>query len=178
LRYGGYLSINAREWLNIYDKIRLPMHQIRRATLNDVTEITACIRNAYTPYIQRIGKKPAPMLEDYAETVTQKNIWILEDHGSELLGVLILVPEPEYLLIENIAVKARYQGQGFGGKLMDFAESEALKLGYKVMRLYTNVLMVENKVIYEHLGWKIIGLVSEEGYDRVYMEKQILVSVS
>ncbi len=98
--------------------------------------------------------------------------------GSELLGVLILVPETEYLLIENIAIKRRYQGRGFGGKLMDFAESEALKLGYKVMRLYTNVKMFENQIIYEHLGWKNIGLVSEEGYDRVYMEKRILVSAN
>ena len=154
------------------------MHQIRRAVLNDVPEITACIKDAYTPYIQRIGKAPAPMLEDYVEVVTQKNIWVLEGLGSELLGVLVLVPETEYLLIENIAIKSRYQGRGFGGKLMDFAESEALKLGYKVMRLYTNVKMVENQVIYEHLGWKNIGLVSEEGYDRVYMEKRILVSVS
>ena len=118
------------------------------------------------------------MLEDYAEAVTQKNIWVLEGLGSELLGVLVLVPETEYLLIENIAIKPRYQGRGFGGELMDFAESEALKLGYKVMRLYTNVMMVENQVIYEHLGWKVIGFVSEEGYDRVYMEKRVLVSVS
>ncbi len=56
------------------------MHQIRRAVLDDVPEITACIKDAYAPYIQRIGKAPAPMLEDYAEAVTQKNIWVLEGH--------------------------------------------------------------------------------------------------
>jgi ribosomal protein S18 acetylase RimI-like enzyme len=149
------------------------MLKIRRAILSDVPEITACVEDAYTPYIQRIGKPPAPMLEDYTEAVKGKMVWVVEGLRSEILGVLVLVSEAGYLLVENIAIKPGYQGRGYGRKLMEFSESEAIRMGYTLMRLYTNVKMVEDQAFYEHLGWKKIGRVFESGYERIYMEKQV-----
>ena len=41
------------------------------------------------------------------------------------------------------------------------------------LRLYTHVLMVENIVIYQHLGFAEIYRVHEKGFDRVYMAKKL-----
>jgi GNAT superfamily N-acetyltransferase len=110
------------------------------------------IHDAYIGYIPRIGKPPAPMLEDYAEAVAHKDVWVLEESSREIVGVVILVRFPDYLLLENIAVNPKYQGKGYGGRLMRFSEAEARRMGYRTMRLYTNVKMVENVSLYEHLA--------------------------
>lgn len=62
-----------------------------------------------------------------------------------------------------------FQGRGFGGKLLNFAETKAKELGYKEMRLATHVLLTENIALYKHLGW------SEYDRDdvRVYMKKVV-----
>jgi GNAT superfamily N-acetyltransferase len=131
------------------------------------------IHDAYIGYIPRIGKPPAPMLEDYAEAVAHKDVWVLEESSREIVGVVILVRFPDYLLLENIAVNPKYQGKGYGGRLMRFSEAEARRMGYRTMRLYTNVKMVENLPLYEHFGWVKKAHLSEDGYDRIYMEKQL-----
>jgi N-acetylglutamate synthase-like GNAT family acetyltransferase len=149
------------------------MPHIRRADTSDAPQISSLVNDAYAGYISRIGKPPAPMLEDYAEAITHKNVWVLEEPSQEIVGVVVLVRFPDYLLLENIAVKPTHQGKGYGGRLMGFSESEASRMGYKTMRLYTNVKMVENVSLYEHLGWVKKAQQSEGGYDRIYMEKQL-----
>jgi len=58
----------------------------------------------------------------------------------------VLLPEPNYLLLDNIAVSAARQGLGLGRRLLAFAEAEALRRGYREIRLYTHQTMVENSV--------------------------------
>ena len=57
--------------------------------------------------------------------------------------------------------------------MITFAEEEAKRRGYDELRLYTNVLMVENIVLYQHLGFREIGRIHEHGFDRVYMAKPV-----
>jgi N-acetylglutamate synthase-like GNAT family acetyltransferase len=149
------------------------MPRIRRADTSDAPTIASLIHDAYVGYISRIGKPPAPMLEDYAEAITHKNVWVLEEPSQEIVGVVVLVRFPDHLLLENIAVKPTHQGKGYGGRLMQFTESEATRMGYKTMRLYTNAKMTENISLYQHLGWSKKAQHPENGYDRIYMEKQL-----
>jgi hypothetical protein len=44
---------------------------LRPAILQDAPGIAACVCEAYVHYIERIGKQPGPMLEDYTEVVNQ-----------------------------------------------------------------------------------------------------------
>jgi hypothetical protein len=46
-------------------------------------------------------------------------------------------------------------------------------VGLAKLRLYTNVAMIENQGIYAHLGYRETRRESEDGYHRVYMEKDI-----
>lgn len=126
---------------------------IRKASLDDVEAITALTDAAYTKYIPLIGRKPQPMTADYAKMVVENSIWLLivED---QLAGVLVLVYEPENILIYSVAINPEYQKQGLGRRLLDWAEQQAVQAGYKSIRLYTNERFEANIVMYKHLGYQ------------------------
>ena len=96
---------------------------------------------AYRHYITRLGKPPGPMLDDYAARISEGAVWVLEE--GTVLAAIIVLPAPNYLLLDNIAVSPARQNLGLGRQLLAFAETEALRRGY---RLYTHQTMVENPV--------------------------------
>ncbi|MBO0843093.1 MAG: GNAT family N-acetyltransferase [Nocardioides sp.] len=61
------------------------------------------------------------------------------------------------MLLTNVAVHPSLQRSGLGRRLLALAEERALAAGKPVIRLYTNVVMVENQRIYEHLGYVETG---------------------
>ena len=65
------------------------------------------------------------------------------------------------------------QGHGVGRRLIEFAESEARRLGHTELRLYTHVTMTENIALYSRLGFVETGRGREAGYDRVFMTKRL-----
>jgi ribosomal protein S18 acetylase RimI-like enzyme len=56
---------------------------------------------------------------------------------------------------------------------MEFAESQAARLGLPKITLYTNVAMTENQAIYTRLGYRETRRETEDGYRRVHMEKTL-----
>jgi ribosomal protein S18 acetylase RimI-like enzyme len=128
------------------------------------------VHAAYAHYIARIGKPPGPMLDDYARRVADGQAWVLE-HAGRIAGVLVLEPQADSLLLDNIAVRPECQGSGHGRTLMAFAEAEARRLGFAEIRLYTHALMTENQALYRRLGYVETGRITEKGFDRVYMTK-------
>lgn len=145
---------------------------IRAATPADVLAITEIVEQAYRPYIARIGKPPGPMLDDYAARVSDSAVWVLEQNAV-IAGLIVLLPAPNYLLLDNIAVAPAHQGSGLGRRLLAFAEAEALHRGYREIRLYTHQTMVENQGLYASIGYIETGRATEAGYDRVFMSKQL-----
>ena len=130
------------------------------------------VDQAYRHYIVRIGKPPGPMLDDYAARVSEGVVWVLEE-GAEMAAIIVLLPAPNYLLLDNIAVSPARQGLGLGRRLLAFAEDEALRRSYREIRLYTHETMVENQRLYASIGYEEAGRGSEAGYDRVFMRKQL-----
>ena len=53
------------------------------------------------------------------------------------------------------------------------AMDEALRRGYREIRLYTHQTMVENQLLYTSIGYEETGRGTEAGYDRVFMRKQL-----
>ncbi|MBV9862595.1 MAG: GNAT family N-acetyltransferase [Alphaproteobacteria bacterium] len=146
---------------------------IRSAQAGDVEAVRRLVDDAYRHYVARLGKPPGPMLDDYARRIAERQLWVLEDGGT-LAGVLVLEnAEDGALLLDNIAVAPAAQGRGYGQALMEFAEAEARRRGTSQLRLYTHVLMTENVALYRRLGFHETGRVTEKGYDRVYMAKQL-----
>ena len=146
--------------------------EIRRAGADDAAGIAACVRAAYSPYIERIGRPPGPMLDDYDHVVRDHRVYVIEEDG-EILGALVLIEKEEGLLFDNIAVQPARHGEGIGRRLMEHAESEARRLGYAHLDLYTHERMTENVAMYERIGYVEVGRRTEHGFPRVYMRKRL-----
>ncbi|OLU22730.1 GNAT family N-acetyltransferase [Pseudomonas sp. PA27(2017)] len=145
---------------------------IRRAIDADVQAITMIVQQAYAPYIGRIGKPPAPMLDDYRQIIAQAMVFVLEiDDG--LIGVLVLEQQGDVLHLQNVAIGEQRRGRGLGGQLMAFAEREARALGCRAIELYTNERMTENILIYPHLGYQEMHRAAGDGYARVFFRKAL-----
>jgi GNAT superfamily N-acetyltransferase len=146
--------------------------QIRPADAADLPAIERIVRDAYTKYIERIGKPPGPMLDDYAVHVRSHTAWVLDTDGT-VAGLIVLLPEADHLLLDNVALDPARHGQGLGRALMEFAEQEARRRGYGELRLYTHAKMTENIAMYPRLGWQETGRGEQAGYDRVFYRKRV-----
>jgi GNAT superfamily N-acetyltransferase len=145
---------------------------IRPARPSDQARIEAIVEAAYRPYLQRMDRPPAPMVDDYARRIADGQTHVLEEAG-EIVGLLVLEAGEDFLLLDNIAIDPAQHGRGLGKRLMAFAEAEARRRGYAVIELYTNALMVENIARYRHLGYVETKRVRVAGYDRVYLRKAL-----
>jgi ribosomal protein S18 acetylase RimI-like enzyme len=145
---------------------------LRRAVDADVDAITGCVRRAYARYEGRLPLPPKPVLADYARVVRESDTWLLEADGL-CLGVLVLVPHADYLLLENLAVEPAYQGRGLGRRLLQFAEAEAGRMGLREIRLYTHALMTENQVLYAGVGYQEYERREVNGREGVFMRKHL-----
>lgn len=145
---------------------------IRRAVAADLEAVERIVRAAYTPYVARIGKEPGPMLDDYAARIAEGVVFVAESENATG-GLIVLIDEPDHLLLDNIAVSPALQGRGIGSALMRFADDEARRRGFRELRLYTHVLMTENIARYLHLGWQETHRASAAGFERVFMAKRL-----
>ena len=144
----------------------------RGAGAGDAAGIAACVRAAYSPCIERIGRPPGPMLDDYELVVRDHRAYVIEEDG-EILGALVLIEKEDGILFDNIAVRPSRQGEGIGRRLMEHAESEARRLGHGHLDLYTHERMTENIAMYERIGYVEVERRTERGFPRVYMRKRL-----
>lgn len=94
------------------------MHpDIRLASLDDLPDIERIVAQAYGHYVARIGATPGPMLDDYRARVTQGVVHVLRVRDT-VQAVLVLIPEADCLLLDNIAVDPQAQGKGYGRDLI------------------------------------------------------------
>ena len=149
-----------------------PAMPIRPADAADLPAIERIVRDAYTKYIERIGKPPGPMLDDYRAHIRAHAAWVLEAE-KKVTGVIILLAEDDHMLLDNVAVDPAQHGRGLGRVLMEFAEREARRRGYDEVRLYTHAKMTENVAMYARLGWQETGRGEQAGYDRVFFRKPL-----
>src|SRR5215467_8537741 len=126
--------------------------QLRRATAADAANVRAHTRSAYAKWVPLIGREPIPMTADYDLAVVDHIIDLWEERG-ELLALIEVVRETDYLSIENIAVRPDQQGKGLGGKLLDHAERLVVLFGLDEIRLYTNAAFASNLSFYSRRGY-------------------------
>jgi GNAT superfamily N-acetyltransferase len=143
---------------------------IRLADHCDVDTLRRIAAAAYQPYVARIGRAPAPMTTDYAQAVHNRQAWVAVEDGQPT-GFVVLVAEPGYLLLENVAVLPAAQGHGIGGRLLDLAEQHARSLGLTEIRLYTNEAMTENLAYYPRRGYTETHRAEQDGFRRVFFRK-------
>ncbi len=140
---------------------------LRLAESRDAEGIAECIRAAYSIYASRIHDLPA-VSEGIPETIEHSRVWVVEREG-RIVGAMILVPEHDCMVLENIAVIPECAGMGLGRTLIGRAEQDCVALGLREIQLSTHKDMPENVAIYSRLGWKETG----RSGTKVHMSKAV-----
>lgn len=146
---------------------------IRLAGPDDRHAVEEIVTAAYVHYVERIGKPPAPMLDDYGALIGADQVHVLEENDRTVAAIIVLLPQADHLLLDNIAVRPGRQGRGLGRQMIAFAEDETRRLGFVELRLYTHEKMTENIALYTRLGFAETGRGQERGYERVFMRKAL-----
>ena len=148
------------------------MITIRLATEADAPALRSIAVAAYQDYVPRIGRAPAPMTADYAAAARRGQAWAAIADG-QLAGFIVLIPQPGYLLLENVAVLPAAQGRGIGARLLALAEERARSLHLPEIRLYTNEAMTENLTYYPRHGYTQTHRAQQDGFHRVFFRKRL-----
>jgi ribosomal protein S18 acetylase RimI-like enzyme len=145
---------------------------IRPAVPADAVALATIAREAYSGYIGRIGREPAPMGADYVAAIATGMVWIAEDRAA-IVGMIVLEDAGDHLLLENVAVLPHAQGRGIGSRLLRTAETIAATHGLKQIRLYANEAMIENLGFYKRHGYVETHRGVHDGFHRVFFAKAV-----
>jgi GNAT superfamily N-acetyltransferase len=145
---------------------------LRRATAADAATIAALAEAAYEKYVERIGRRPAPMDADYAALIDDANVWVLTS-DDRLLGSLVTIVNDDHLLLDAITVAPNAQGRGYGALLLRRAEDDAQEAGLTEVRLLTNAAMTENIAMYPRFGYVETHRGGQDGFRRVFFRKRL-----
>ena len=146
--------------------------EIRCATPDDLANIQSCARVAYTRYIERMDREPAPMLADFASQIDSGYVYVALNDSS-FAGYVVFYPEEDHLHLENVAVNPTHAGRGIGKMLVKYVEQTARARSLNAVELYTNEVMTENLKIYVKLGYTEIARNQQNGFNRVFFRKLI-----
>ena len=145
---------------------------LRRATAADAAAVAQLAEAAYGKYVERIGRRPAPMDSDYAALIEDASVWVLTC-DDRLLGSLVTIVNDDHLLLDSIAVAPDAQGHGYGALLLRRAEDDAHDAGLAEVRLYTNAAMTENVAMYPRFGYVETHRGGQDGFRRVFFSKRL-----
>ena len=146
--------------------------KLRRAEPRDAPAIAYCIDAAYQPHVSSLERSTSQMEGNYTEVIELYDVWVAVDQG-QIIGWLVLIPKQGHMLLANIAVRPEYQGKGVGRAMLELADDEALKQGYREIRLHVNRAMTETLEMYRRSGWTEIQS-DEQLVHKISMRKLLL----
>jgi len=146
--------------------------QIRLALADDLADIQTCAHDAYARYVERLGRKPAPMIANFAGQIElgQVHTAICD---STFAGYVVFYGEGDHFHLENVAVNPEHAGKGIGKHLIAYVEKVARDEGLVAVELYTNEVMTENLAMYPKLGYVETGRKQQDGFNRVFFRKPV-----
>lgn len=140
---------------------------IRRAKLDDAHPMTLAFRAAYAPFLASIPNLP-DVTGGIAQDIATREVWVAEKDGT-LAGGVVLNPENDALMVENLAVDPSCARQGVGEALLYKAASRARDQGFAKLELCTHQLMTATLGYYRRQGWTE----SLRSGDKVFMTKPV-----
>ena len=149
-----------------------PAISVRAAHGGDAPAAAACVNAAFEPYVERIGKPPAPMLSDYAALAAEAKVWVAQ-RDEQMVGVLVQYETEDGFYIDTVASSPAARGTGVGRALLEFAEAEARARGFASIYLCTNSRMTENQALYPRIGYVEYDRRAQGGYERVFYRKRL-----
>jgi ribosomal protein S18 acetylase RimI-like enzyme len=146
--------------------------RLRPATIADVPRLSEVVQSAYGHYVDRLGRPPRPMTDDYADVVRSRSVTVAERDG-EIVGLIVLGVDEEGFVVDNVAVDPSQQGRGVGKALLEHAEVAAREAGFDSIYLYTHELMTENQALYSRMGYVEYDRRLHDDACLVYMRKEL-----
>lgn len=144
---------------------------MRAARQADVPALEALVAGAFAAFVRRTGVRPAPLATDWQTVVSALGVSVAT-RDDRIVGVLVLWPHPDSVLVETLAVAPEEQGRGVGSALLDRAELLAVETGSNALRLSTNAAMTEALAFTSRHGFTETGRHTEHGFPRVFLEKR------
>ena len=146
--------------------------RVRQGEVSDLDGLRACIEAAFSPYVPRIGQRPAPLDTDFEPLLRDGRVWVAERDG-RVVGTMVLVADGDTVEIRSVSVLPTCQRQGVGRTLMAHAETVARQAGHSRVRLYANARLPELVLYYAGLGYTEVERRWDRGFDRVFMAKTL-----
>jgi len=145
---------------------------VEPASADQVQFATKCAALSYEQFVVTIGKKPAPMVANFAKHREQNELHIISFDGNPV-GYVVFMKHQDALFIDNIAIMPLSQGNGIAGFVFAWLNRLAAEMELNFLRLYTNEKMTGNLSLYQHLGFRETHRGHENGFSRVYFEKPV-----
>ena len=142
---------------------------IRVAETGDVPQMQAIARDAYSVYVEKMGRDPAPMHADLHTHISNDTVFVVMSGGDIAVYVILCSVNDEWWL-DNFATSLNHRGQGIGRLLVIAAEGWLAHRTHH-FHLYTNIALEANLVWYQRLGYERTGRRIVDGFDRVYFTK-------
>jgi N-acetylglutamate synthase-like GNAT family acetyltransferase len=146
--------------------------RVRHGEVSDLDALRACVEAAFSPYVPRIGQRPAPLDTDFEPLLRDGRVWVAEQDG-RVVGTIVLVADGETAEIRSVSVLPTCQRQGVGRTLIAHAETVARQAGHSRVRLYANARLPELVLYYAGLGYTEVERRRDRGFDRVFMAKTL-----
>ena len=146
--------------------------RVRAARNADVPALQALVAGAFAPFTARTGQRAAPVDTDW-ETVVWALAGLVATRDDRIVGVLVLWPHPDHVLVETLAVAPEEQGRGVGSALLDRAELTAIEAGTNAVRLHADARMTEALAYCLRRGCAEVGRETVHGASRVLLEKRL-----
>ncbi len=145
---------------------------IRPARADEAAAVQALVQRAYAEWVAVVGRRPAPMDDDYAHHIAAREVFVVEAGGT-IAALAVLIDAPDHLLLDNVAVDPDRHRSGLGRRMIVFAEEEARRRGHAELRLFTHERMQRNIQLYERFGFVETHRATVAGYHRVFMTKLV-----
>jgi ribosomal protein S18 acetylase RimI-like enzyme len=139
----------------------------RLACAADLDAVQACVVAAFEPFVARIGRRPAPMDDDYAAMIARGDVWVL----CEGEAVMACHAADGIMHLDVLAALPSAQGRGLGRLLVAHCERLAQADGLAAVELYTNAAMAGAQHLYTALGYTEVARGAHEGFTRVFYRK-------
>jgi ribosomal protein S18 acetylase RimI-like enzyme len=148
--------------------------RLRPATPADAPRLRELVRAAYAKYVERMGREPRPMRQDYDAVVRDLDVTVAEVDGA-VAGLVALEHDDEEggFVVDNVAVHPAHHGTGIGRALLEHAEAEARRRGYEELLLYTHSTMTENLGLYTRIGYVEYKRLPGEPGEVVFLRKRL-----
>ena len=135
------------------------------------------MQRAFTPYVLLLGGGPTAGPYPWLAGAIERGDVFLGLDGSEIVGIVTTTRHAKVLVIDQLGVDPRRQGEGIGGWLLERIELLAREQQFNSLALQTAEMMTDLLRLYSRHGFvethRLLPEHGDDDYLRVHMSKQL-----